>query len=89
MNFIRSELSPPWRRIGLRCLPFRVRHNGSVAQSGKRRLAQNEEVVGSNPTRTTSPPPAPPALPPPSREVPSGVDPLSMAILFAQQFKGW
>jgi hypothetical protein len=59
---------------------FRVIRSGSAAQPGKRRLAQNEEVVGSNPTRTTPPPP---------RHSPDRVDPLSMAILFAQQFKGW
>src|SRR5688500_19904127 len=38
--------SNPARCIDRKC-------DGSVAQSGKRRLAQNEEVVGSNPTRTT------------------------------------
>lgn len=68
---------PPHRRLSLLRLPFRIRRNGSVAQLGKRRLAQNEEVVDSNPTRTTY------------RQSPSSVDPLSMAILFAQQFKGW
>ena len=47
--------------------------NGSVAQFGKRRPAQNGEVVGSSPTRTTDRPP----------------NWLTLALLFAQQFKGF
>jgi hypothetical protein len=47
--------------------------NGSVAQFGKRRPAQNGEVVGSSPTRTTDRSP----------------NWLMLALMFANQFKGF
>jgi hypothetical protein len=51
----------------------RANTNGSVAQFGKRRPAQNGEVVGSSPTRTTDRSP----------------NWLTLALMFANQFKGF
>ena len=50
--------------------------DGSVAQFGKRRLAQNEEVAGSNPARTT-------VL---EKHEPNW---LMLALLYGQHFKSW
>src|SRR5439155_22323772 len=52
----------------------RCSDDGSVAQFRQRRLTQNEDVVGSNPSRTTE-----------------DVKPnwFTLALLYAQQFRGW
>ena len=54
----------------------RCTDDGSVAQFGKRRLAQNEEVAGSNPARTT-------VL---EKHEPNW---LMLALLYGQHFRGW
>ena len=49
-----SKAEPPaFNRKRAGSNPARCIDDGSVAQPGKRRLAQNEEVAGSNPARTT------------------------------------
>ena len=53
--------------------PLPLAVDGSVAQLRQRRLAQNEECAGSNPARTTEKHP----------------NWFAMALLFANQFKGF